>query len=120
MRWSSVREPTASRVATNSSTTPRRIVRCRLESSISTVFCMFAGILRKQLGRDAAAEEPAALGQRRAPPGGGYQPESREPLERRGVHGAFEPVEGERLVQPQPEGDAPPLLDAPRQPLEPR
>src|SRR4051794_18876957 len=118
MRWSSVREPTASRVATNSSTTPRRIVRCRLESSISTVFCMFAGILRKQLGRDAAAEEPAALGQRQATTGVGYQPESLEPLERRGVHGAFEPVEGERLVEPQPEEHALPLLDVRGQPLE--
>ena len=85
VRSTSVRDPTGCLVATNSSTTPRRIARWRSLSSIFAVVpTSFAGILGKQLSRDAAAEKAAAIRQRELGSGGAAldQPEPLEPLDR--------------------------------------
>src|SRR5215208_1176377 len=108
-RSTSVREPTGCLVATNSSTTPRRIARWRSLSSIFAVVpTSFAGILGKQLSRDAAPEEAATIRQRELGARGAPldQPESLEPFDSCCVERALEPVERQRLVEPKAEEHA--------------
>src|SRR5438105_2745432 len=79
--------------------------------------------LREQLGRHAAAEEPAARRERHALAGIAAahprrEPELLEPADRREIDCALEPAERERLVEPQPEEDALASLDGRRERLQ--
>src|SRR6185295_13593704 len=80
--------------------------------------CAFAGILREQLGSDAAAEKATPLGQGQPASRAGNQAEPLQPLESGCVHGIAETGERKGLVQPQAKQDSLPALHRRRQLLE--
>src|SRR5579859_3860935 len=95
-------DPTGCPVATYSSTTRTMISRWRSLSSN----CMYAGILRQQLGRHAAAEEaPTGRQADRLAADPHRQSQLLEPVEGAIVNSCLEAGESQRLVQPQPEHD---------------
>src|SRR5579859_5641868 len=101
-------DPTGCPVATYSSTTRTMISRWRSLSSN----CMYAGILRQQLGRHAAAEEaPTGRQADRLAAAPRRKSERFEPFERLLVDRGLQAGEAQRLVQPQSEHDPLPALD---------